>query len=117
MPTIRDLVGALRRRDGVDAAVVLGRDGLVIDGHAAATLDVEHVAAHVPAVAAAAEALGGAAGRGPLTSLVLEHEGGVSLLTALTPHVLLLVVAHAEADVAPLLYELRRSRSQLAALV
>src|SRR5919206_393775 len=49
MPTIRDLVGALRRRDGVDAAVVLGRDGLVIDGQASDALDVEHVAARVPA--------------------------------------------------------------------
>ena len=32
MPTIRDLVRALRRREGVDAAMVLGRDGLLIDG-------------------------------------------------------------------------------------
>ena len=117
MPTIRDLVGALRRRDGVEAAVVLGRDGLVIDGQAAPTLDVEHVAAHVPAVAAAAQALGDSAGRGALASLVLEHEGGISLLAALTPDVLLLVAARPDADVAPLLYEIRRSRSQLAALV
>lgn len=32
MPTIRDLVSALRLREGVDAAMVLGRDGLLIDG-------------------------------------------------------------------------------------
>jgi predicted regulator of Ras-like GTPase activity (Roadblock/LC7/MglB family) len=117
MPTIRDLVSALRRRDGVDAAVVLGRDGLVIDGQASPTLDVEHVAAHVPGIAAAAEALGEAAGRGALASVVLEHDGGISLLAALTPDVLLLVVLRGDADVAPLLYELRRSRTQLAALV
>jgi predicted regulator of Ras-like GTPase activity (Roadblock/LC7/MglB family) len=97
--------------------VVLGRDGLVIDGQAASALDVEHVAAHVPAVAAAAEALGESAGRGALTSVVIEHEGGIALLASLTPEVLLLVAARADADVAPLLYELRRSRGQLAALV
>ena len=32
MPSIRDLVAAIRQREGVDAAVVLGRDGLLIDG-------------------------------------------------------------------------------------
>ena len=31
MASIRDLVAALRQRDGVDAAIVLGRDGLLID--------------------------------------------------------------------------------------
>ena len=31
MATIRDLVGAIRKREGVEAVVVLGRDGLVID--------------------------------------------------------------------------------------
>ncbi len=34
MPTIRDLVAAIRRRDDVDAAVVLGRDGRLIDHQA-----------------------------------------------------------------------------------
>src|SRR5581483_12471103 len=31
MPSIRDLVAAIRQRDGVDAAIVLGRDGLLIE--------------------------------------------------------------------------------------
>ena len=31
MPSIRDLVGAIRQRDGVEAAVVLGRVGRLID--------------------------------------------------------------------------------------
>lgn len=48
MPTIRDLVGAIRQREGVDAAVVLGRDGLLIDGQAVPGLASEEVAAHVP---------------------------------------------------------------------
>lgn len=34
MATIRDLASAIRRRDGIDAAVVLGRDGLLIDHQA-----------------------------------------------------------------------------------
>lgn len=48
MPTIRDLVGAIRQREGVEAAVVLGRDGLLIDSQTVDQVDAEHIAAHVP---------------------------------------------------------------------
>ena len=41
MPTIHDLVAAIRDREGVQAAVVLGRDGLVIDAQALPTTDAE----------------------------------------------------------------------------
>src|SRR5688500_12677135 len=40
MPTIRDLVGMIRQREGVEAAIVLGRDGLLIDGQSIGSLDV-----------------------------------------------------------------------------
>jgi predicted regulator of Ras-like GTPase activity (Roadblock/LC7/MglB family) len=39
MPTIRELVAAIRHRDGVEAAIVLGRDGLLIDGQSVPNLD------------------------------------------------------------------------------
>ena len=54
MPTIRDLVGAIRQREGVEAAIVLGRDGLLIDSQAVPNLDAEDVAAHVPSIISAA---------------------------------------------------------------
>ena len=45
MPTIRELVAAIRQRDGVEAAIVLGRDGLLIDGQAVPKI---RVAGHIP---------------------------------------------------------------------
>ena len=39
MATIRDLVGALRQREGVDAAIVLGRDGLLIDSQTTSSVE------------------------------------------------------------------------------
>ena len=45
MPTIRELVGALAQRDGVEGVILLGRDGLVIDGRTSAPLDAELLAA------------------------------------------------------------------------
>ena len=117
MPTIRDLVGAIRQRAGVEAAVVLGRDGLLIDSESRDAFDAEHVAAHLPAVVAAADELGAAADRGQLATAVLEHDGGISVVSVLSRDALLLVVLGPDADVAQLLFELRRARSQIASLV
>jgi hypothetical protein len=117
MPTIRDLVAAIREREGVQAAVVLGRDGLVIDGQAVPALDTESVAAHVPPVLLAAEELGHASQGGPLQTAVLEHERGFSIVSALSPDAVLLVLASPSVQLAQLLYELRRNRANIASLV
>jgi predicted regulator of Ras-like GTPase activity (Roadblock/LC7/MglB family) len=117
MPTIRDLVGAIRQREGVEAAVVLGRDGLLIDGQAVPDLDAEHIAAHVPAMASAADDFGRAAGRGALSTVVLEYERGVAIAAPMSRDALLLVLVQPTANIAQLLLELRRNREQIAALV
>ena len=117
MPTIRDLVGALRQRQGVEAAVVLGRDGLLIDGQSVPNLDAEDVAAHVPSVISAADEFGNAAGRGALTTAILEHPRGLAVITVLSPEVVLLVLVEPSANIGQLLFELRRNRGHIAALV
>jgi predicted regulator of Ras-like GTPase activity (Roadblock/LC7/MglB family) len=117
MPTIRDLVSALRRREGVDAAIVLGRDGLLIDGNSAAPLDPEGLAAFVPPMALAAVEMGLASQRGDFGLMVLEYAGGNVVVTVLSTEVYLLVLLQPTANLAALLYELRRHRAQIAALV
>ena len=117
MPTIRDLVGAIRQREGVEAAVVLGRDGLLIDGEAVEQLDAENVAAHVPSIITAADEFGAASGRGPLTTAVLEHPQGIAIVSALSSEAVLLVLVRPSADVGQLLFELRRNRANIASLV
>jgi predicted regulator of Ras-like GTPase activity (Roadblock/LC7/MglB family) len=117
MPTIHDLVRALAERDGVEAVVVLGRDGLLIDGRTAGDLDGEHLAALTPAVSAAAEAVGDAASRGPLVTAVLEFERGLAIASSLSADATLLVMVHATANVGSLLYDLRRHRASIASIV
>jgi len=117
MPTIRELVGAIALRDGVEAVVVLGRDGLVIDGRTAPPLDAEHLAAHVPALVAAAEELAGQSARGPLVTSVLEYESGMAVVCALSDEALLLVLVHPSANLGALLFDLRRHRGNIASLV
>ncbi|MHB1298766.1 MAG: roadblock/LC7 domain-containing protein [Gemmatimonadaceae bacterium] len=117
MPTIRDLVAAVRQRDGIRAAVVLGRDGLLIDSQADDRIDAESVAAHVPSILQYAEELGEAASQGELRTVVLEFAGGATVLSAMSSEVVLLVLSSASADLGALLFDLRRHRANIAALV
>jgi hypothetical protein len=117
MPTIRELVGALAERDGVEAAIVLGRDGLLIDGRSSAALNAEGLAAHVPSIVATSEELARGAQRGALVSAVLEYERGLALVCTLNAEALLLVFVHPGANVGSLLFDIRRHRGNIASIV
>lgn len=117
MPTIRDLVNTLQRREGVDAAIVLGHDGLLIEGNAHPALDPDGLAAHVPPMALAAMEMGRTSQRGDFGLMVLEYSAGTAVVTALSSDALLLVLLSPSGNLPSLLYDLRRHRSQLSALV
>jgi len=117
MPSIRDVVQVLSRRDGVDAVIVLGRDGLTIDAAAGNGLDPDGLAALVPSVAAACNRLGSAAARGEFSAGVVEYSQGIAIFSVVTPDALLAVFVRAGTNVGSLLYELKRHRSAIAELL
>jgi predicted regulator of Ras-like GTPase activity (Roadblock/LC7/MglB family) len=117
MPSIRDLVAAIRQRDGVDAAIVLGHDGLLIDSQSGPGVDAEDIAARIPAIIGAADELGTATARGELRTAVLEHQNGLAIVSVLSADAILLVLVTPRANIGKLLFELRRNREHIAALV
>ena len=117
MASIRDLVAALRQREGVEAAIVLGRDGLLIDSQVIPGLDAEDLAARIPAILGPADDFGTAAHRGQVVTIVLEHQQGLAIVSALSVEAVLVVLVQPTANIGQLLYELRRNREQIAALV
>ena len=117
MASIRDLVGAIRQREGVEAAVILGHDGLLIDSQTVPGLDAEDIAARIPAIIGPAHELGAGAQRGPLLTAVLEYRDGLAIASVLSADAILLVLVKPQANIGQLLYELRRNREQIAALV
>lgn len=117
MPTIRDLVANLSARPGVDAAVLLGRDGLLIDGAGADGAGLEAAAAYVPSLIAAAEELSSAVGSGRLVSKVLEFERGFAVISALSAEALLLVLVSSASDLGAIVGDIRRHRSHIAAIL
>jgi uncharacterized protein len=117
MPSIRDLVAAIRQREGVEAAIVLGRDGLLIDSQVVPRLDPEDLAARIPPIIAPSDDLGRAAERGELQTAVLEHRNGIAIISVLSAEAVLLVLVTPQANIGQLLFELRRNREHIAALV
>jgi predicted regulator of Ras-like GTPase activity (Roadblock/LC7/MglB family) len=117
LASIRDLVAAIRQREGVEAAVVLGRDGLLIDGQAVPTIDPERVAALIPPIIGPADELGAALKRNELLTAVLEYRGGVAIVSVMSPEAILFVQLTPQANIGQLLFELRRNRDHIAALV
>src|SRR5881409_3434649 len=102
MATIREVVEALGRRAGVDAVVVVGRDGLPIDSHARNGVDPDNVAALLPSVINGMTQLGQAAGRGEFGTGVLEFGGGLAVVSVLNADALLVVLVQPSTNVGPL---------------
>jgi predicted regulator of Ras-like GTPase activity (Roadblock/LC7/MglB family) len=107
----------LRGHEGVEHVLVLGRDGLLIQHTGAAGLDAETVSAMVPGLASAAAGLGAAAGAGGASLVAARLEGGVAVVSVLSPEILLAVLLRPDVGFAPLLHELTERRAQLASLV
>jgi predicted regulator of Ras-like GTPase activity (Roadblock/LC7/MglB family) len=117
MPTIRDVVDALGRREGVEAVIILGNDGLPIASHVSNGADPEVLSALVPNIVQATEQLGHHAGRGKLDSGVIEYQAGIAIVASLTAETRLLILLRARTNVGPLLYDLTRHRAEIAGLL
>src|SRR5258707_14120929 len=92
MASIRDVVEALSRSKGVDAVVVVGRDGLPIDSRVANGVDAESVAAMLPSAIKQMAQLGDAGSRGDFTTAVLEFGRGLAVVAGLNAEALLIVL-------------------------
>lgn len=116
-PSLRELTEAIQQRAGVRGVVILGADGLVIETHDASHDNAEAVAARVPGLVMAADQLGDAAEDGNAKLALLEFDDGFGVVLRLTPHAMLFVSTSREVALAELLYDLRRHRAPMAALV
>lgn len=117
MIVLGELVQSLAARDGVEAVLLLSGDGLPIEHAARGAFDSETVAALAATLAQHAVRLGQGAGRGTLTTAVLEFGEGLLVLASAGTGDWLAILAARDADIGPLLYDLRQHRSALATLL
>ena len=117
MIELGEVVQSLAARDGVQAALLLSGDGLPIEHAPRGGIDSETVAALAATLARHADRLGQGAGRGDLGTAVLEFGEGLLVLARAGTGDWLAILGAPNADVGPLLYDLRQHRSALAALL
>jgi len=117
MPNIREVVKALGDRDGVEAVILLGHDGLTIDSHVTGDLDSESIAALVPSVIDGCNRVGSESGRKSFATGVIEYTGGLAIVAQLTAEALLALLVKPGTNVGDLLYDLQRHRAGIAELL
>lgn len=117
MASLNDVVRGLSERDGVEAVLVLSGDGLPIEHAARGAFDPESIAALTATLVRYATRLGSGAARGALRTAVLEYEGGTLVVAQFGAGDCLAILARPQADLGPLLYDLRQHRPALAALL
>jgi predicted regulator of Ras-like GTPase activity (Roadblock/LC7/MglB family) len=117
MTGLGDVVRSLATRDGVQAVLLLSSEGLPIEHAANAAFEPEAVAALSATLAQYAARLGEGARRGNLQTAVLDFAGGLLVLARAGQEDWLAILAKPDADVGPLLYDLRHHRPALAGLL
>lgn len=117
---MRELAGFVRELAGrpeVDAVVLASPDGLPIDQAGPAELDAEELAALAATAARGAAQLVAAAGRGGVRTAVIESDRGLVVLAGAGSEGWLLVLTRSGANIGELLFDLRRRRPALTALL
>jgi predicted regulator of Ras-like GTPase activity (Roadblock/LC7/MglB family) len=117
MSGLGEVVQRLAARTGVKAALLLSGDGLPIEHSAVGAFEADTVAALAATLAQHAARLGAGAVLGELRIGVLEFEDGLLLVARVGTGDWLAILATAEADIGPLLFDLRQHRPALAALL
>jgi predicted regulator of Ras-like GTPase activity (Roadblock/LC7/MglB family) len=117
MAGLGDVLSSLAARDGVQAALLLSREGLPIEHATNGAFEPEAVAALAATLAQYAGRLGEGAARGELRMAVLDFANGLVVLARAGTEDWLAILARPEADIGPLLYDLRQHRPALAGLL
>ncbi len=117
MPGLREVVQHLVKRDGVDAVLVVSADGLVIDHAARSGVDVDAIAALLPALTQSAAQLGEVTTGGRLTHAIFEFGSRQLVLSALGDEIFLAVLTTPDVNIGNLLYDLRTHQPALAGLI
>jgi predicted regulator of Ras-like GTPase activity (Roadblock/LC7/MglB family) len=117
MPGLREVVQHLVSRDGVNAALVVSADGLIIDHAARSGIDTDAIAALLPALTQSAKQVGDVTSGGRLTHAVFEFGNRQLVLSALGDDVYLAILTSPDVNIGNLLYDLRRHQPALASLI
>lgn len=109
MATLRDLLDDLVRIEGINTAVLVGRDGFVIDGiQSGGSLDVEDIGAVISTGIGSSEIMGNELAVGTLSQTMVEFEKGIVLVNLVGDNAILAVVADLKTPLGNVRYQVKK---------
>ncbi len=111
---LRAILDDLMKVEGVTAALVVGRDGFVIEGVGAEGIALDAVGALAASGLGSSDSMGGELHLGALGSMLIEYEVGPVAVTPAGPDAVLAVVGDQRANLGRLRIEMRKIRNAVA---
>ena len=112
---LKQILGEFLKVEGVSAAVVVGRDGFVIESAISGKIDIDALGAMASTGMGTSEAMGNELGKGNLDQMLVELEKGPIILSPLSSDELIAIVADSTANVGRIRYELKKNKERLIA--
>lgn len=101
--------------EGVSAAVVVGRDGFVIESAVSGKVDIEALGAMASTGLETSEAMGKTLEKGELSQVLVELENGSIILSPLSGDEMIAIVADTTSNVGRVRYELKKTKERIVA--
>ncbi|MEJ2719089.1 MAG: roadblock/LC7 domain-containing protein [Deltaproteobacteria bacterium] len=115
MATLKHQLSDFLKVDGINAAVLVGRDGFVIEGISNDGRDVETVGAVISTGLGTSEMVGKELNVGGLTQSMVEYDKGILLMGTIGKDALLCVVCDTGANLGNARLQLKKRTPELAA--
>ncbi|MGB9176988.1 MAG: roadblock/LC7 domain-containing protein [Methanoregula sp.] len=112
---LKPLLEEFLKVEGVSAAVVVGRDGFVIESAVSGKVDIEALGAMASTGLGTSEAMGNSLGKGELSQMLVELEKGSIILSPLSAEEIIALVADTTANVGRIRYELKKNKARIVA--
>jgi predicted regulator of Ras-like GTPase activity (Roadblock/LC7/MglB family) len=107
--SLKEQLADLSKVEGIVAAVVVSRDGFVIEGvNQIAAMDLDGVGAVISAGMGASEVMGGELGIGNIAQSMIEFERGIAVVSVLGEAGTLAIVADLKANLGNVRYQIKK---------
>ncbi|MHB1343637.1 MAG: roadblock/LC7 domain-containing protein [Thermoleophilia bacterium] len=109
MASLKDVLLALTKVEGINTAVIASRDGFVIDGVTGAdSLDTDAVGAVISTGIGSSEVMGRELGVGDMSQSMIEYGKGIVMISFLGADAILAVVADLQANLGNIRYQVKK---------
>jgi len=112
---LKPLLEEFLKVENVSAAVVVGRDGFVIESAVSGKIDIEALGAMASTGLGTSEAMGTILGKGEMYQMLVELQKGPILLSPLSADELIAIVADSSSNIGRIRYELKKNRDRIIA--